>query len=38
MSRSIVPPIPVEYPSGDGKPTAEARIAELEALLGLKRS
>ena len=38
MSGNVVPPIAVEYPSGNGKPMAKARVAELEALLGLKRS
>ncbi len=34
MSRSIVPPIAVEYPSGDGKPMAEndAQLPQVVAL------
>ena len=32
MSRTNLPPVAIEYPSGDGKPMAE-HDAQLEALL-----
>ena len=39
MSRSIVPPVAVEYPSGDGKPMAEndAALAATLCALGALR-
>ena len=33
MSSSMAAPVAVEYPDSDGKPMAEALVAELEARL-----